>query len=368
MATQFTDTIVSRRGLSPATFPPEEIRKLRRGWNSRHKVSQARIEELAHAIASCPVGQFDPVLIRKGEGGYGWIIAGNTRTDAILFINDNLDHFRSLYPSTVTGPFSLKALVQDCNETEAIELSLAENLDHLGLSPVDKAQAYRDLKARGWENDRIANALRCSVSTLDQLKKILTLDETARESLHNEFLTGQGITNQLAQALVGLPTQEVKEVVREVEEGKVTPAEATRKVNQKKRSNGVRVTMSFKEITDIFKDKEKAGSWIAADFLTCFQGNHIRTLPEMIDLYDQDPTEIEAHQTEYELLKGKAARVDQLEVEMETLLNWIANNLGDDTRDLAEKELQQARELAQALAGIGATTDQEAEVEAGTET
>lgn len=249
MPVAFANVTTSRAGQRSLVFPPSEIPKIRAGWNSRFALDTSAetlrgIEELAHSIAGSSIGQIEPVVIRKGEGGEPYLIAGNRRRAAVQYINDHIDLFRAMYPH-VTGEYALKAVIVDCSEDEAIEANLAENLDKLALSPIDKACAVRDLEKRGWDNARIAKALRCSTTYLPTLRGYLSLPKEAQQKLHDGVLTGD-----LASSLVGLPDDAIKETVSRVVSGALKPAQAKREVNGRKRESGVKVRRTAKEIQD----------------------------------------------------------------------------------------------------------------------
>lgn len=257
MAVTFTDTLTSRAGIQPTTFPPSELDKIRLGWNSRHTITEKSIESLAHEIASSPIGQITPGIVRKGEGGYAELAAGNRRVLAIKHINANLELFQALYPH-ITGPLAFKAFAIDCNVKELKKINLAENLDREGLSPIDKAFTVRSLQAEGWEDHEIAGSLRCSVGYLSTLRGFLSLPKEAQESMHKAYMDGEkGITGELGTALQGLPEEEIKKTVAQVERGEVKPSDAVRAVKAQKRERGVRVSMSLKEVKDLLRKYDK---------------------------------------------------------------------------------------------------------------
>lgn len=344
MATKFTGGIDVGRA-DYQIFPPDSLDKILLGINLRDEADYGDLEQFARELFDPDgPGQLQPGVIRKSPDGQPVLVAGFRRLQAIRLGNLN----PSLYGGT--GPLGFKATTIRCSEDEALLYNLAENRQRQDLSPVSLAKAARYLIGqKGWSHTQVAKALGFqAIHYVAQLLDYLDLPEEARHALHIGLMP-----EYVAKSFKGLPEREIKEAVKQIETGAAKPADVKRGIDQRKRSNGVRVSLSLKEIRDRLKAKEH-DSYLAADLLTCFDGQHIRTLEQIIDLYESDPEQLEAHEEEFQAAKEKAARVDQLEVELETVLNWIANNLGDDTRDLAEKELQQARELAAALAGIGA--------------
>lgn len=289
MAVTFTDTEVSRSGIAAVTINPDHIKS---GWNSRHALSDKWVEELSHLIASSPMGQETPGKVRKGEGGYAYLIEGNCRLAAIRLINENLDYYRTLYPD-LQGPLGFKAVYVACNEDEAIELNLSENLNRLNLSPIDKADTIRKLEKRGgWDDSRIARALRCSVGYLSVLRGYLSLPQEAQDSMHRAYVDGErGITGELGTALQGLPEEEIKKTVAQVESGEVKPADAVRKVKAQKRERGVRASMTLKEFRDLLKKHEKTE--ICFDLLCIISGESTMTFSQWVELYNLEADERE---------------------------------------------------------------------------
>lgn len=289
MPVEFADTATTRAGIKPVTFPPESLSQIVRRWNGRWEITQESIVEMAHLIAASPVGQQSPGEVRKGEGGRAEVISGNRRLLGIEYLNNNLDLFRSLYPDTCRGPYPFKAIILDVNEREMVLLNLASNTDHKGLSPMDKAKALRDMENMGFSTDEMAGALRCSVSQLAVLRSYLTLDREAQDALHRNFESNgqEGITGQLATALVGVPAAQVREMVEKVESGEVKPSEATREVNRVKRASGQRVGMSLKEFKDELKDLAEDGrSTLAFDLVTVLEGH--QSLRKVLDDWDPE--------------------------------------------------------------------------------
>jgi ParB-like chromosome segregation protein Spo0J len=294
MAVTFPNVLTSRAGLTPTTFPASELSKIRRGWNCR--IDLQNIEELAHQIAESPIGQHEAGAVRKGEGGDPFLIKGNRRLSAIQYINDNLEMFQALYPH-IKGPLGFKAYTLDVNEDEAIEITLSENLDRMGLSPMDKAHSVRDLENRGWDDKRIARVLRCSTTYLPTLRSYLTLPKEAQDALHHGTVTGD-----LAKSLVGLPDSEIKAAVKEVKEKTIRPSDAKRKVDSVKRKKGVKVARSYKEIKDELASLEDDYD-LAFDLLSYFDGESThKSLEEIMKVHNK-----QVHMPEAEVIRaGKA--------------------------------------------------------------
>jgi ParB/RepB/Spo0J family partition protein len=280
MAVSFPDMKTQRGGVQPVLVPPDEISKIVVVWNSRHNISAESITELAHQIASSPLGQIDPIVLRKGEGNRPELVAGNRRKRAIEHINANLPAFQEMYPDRIKGPLSLKAQYVSCNGKEAKKLNISENRDRLDLSPIDLAFTARDLEMDGWAREEIANTLRISVTYIPTLLSYLQLPDEAREAIHRGEVSGQ-----LGKELVGLPDREVRETVKRVSAGEVRSSEAAREVRERKRSNGQRVGLSLKELKDRLKAQEGKCN-LAFDLLCVIRGDHTQSLEQILEAYD----------------------------------------------------------------------------------
>jgi len=245
MPTVFTGVSTSRAGVSGGTFPPDEISNIVMGWNPRFEINQEKIRELADSIARNPLGQREPVHVKKGKDGRPVLLAGQRRKLAITLINDNLVEYMARYPH-IQGPFGLKYLCFDgLDEKAAIRHSLSENVDRESLTPIDQAKTILSLRNMGWEDSEIAESLRVKPSQLSTLLGYLEMPPDAQEALHDGV-----ITQQLAKEMRDLPDEEITKTVKKVKRGKLTPSQAVRETKSKKRKSGQKVPLTYKEFFD----------------------------------------------------------------------------------------------------------------------
>lgn len=350
MPLKFTGIKVGRADYQ--IFPPESLDQIQLGINLRDEEDYGDLEQFARELfdPNGP-GQLQPGVMRKSTDDQPVLVAGFRRLQAIRLGNLN----PTLYGGT--GPLGFKATTIRCNEDEALLFNLAENRQRQDLSPVSLAKAARYLtEQKGWNQTQVAKALGFkAVHYVADLLGYLDLPDEARHALHIGVMP-----EYVAKSFRGLPEQEIKAAVREIATGAAKPADVKRKIDKRKRASGVRVTMSIKEITDKLKALEPI-SYLASDLITCFQGEHQMTLERIIGVYEADPAAIEAHEVEFQSLKERAQRTDQLEGELSTVLAWIEENLGEDIRQQAERELQTMRELAGMLVGMGEGEEEEIE-------
>jgi hypothetical protein len=299
MPTTYTDVTTTRSGVSGGTFPADEIAKITMGFNPRFEVRPEYILELAEKIASSPIGQREPVHIRKGKLGEPILMAGQCRRLAILHINENIADFMSRFPH-IRGPLGLKYIdFAGMNETAAALHSVSENMDREPMSAIDKGKTILALQAMGIEDGEIATSLRCHKRELVKYLDFLTMPDEAQSALH-----GGEITEELARQIQDLPDAEIKVTIKKVTKGKVSNAAAVREVKNKKRAQGARIALTMKELldqltvlVDIPRPKEnRTGYSLAEDllyFITANKLNSYKSLKELVATYNLDPEEEE---------------------------------------------------------------------------
>ena len=119
--------------LIPEGVSPEEnitqvaIEKIKPNpFQPRKHFPQEALEELADSIKE--QGVLQPVLLRPKDTGYE-LIAGERRLRA----------------ARMAGLKTLTAVVRPCSDTEALELTIVENLQREDLNPLEEAGAYQKL-------------------------------------------------------------------------------------------------------------------------------------------------------------------------------------------------------------------------------
>lgn len=205
--------------------------------NSRHTPhSEEEIKATAESILE--VGQIQPIVLRKIDGGRLKLVAGYGRVKAVKYINTVLqpDH-----------PVKLLCRVVDANAEEAFAQNVKENLDRKELSPIDIAHAQRRFEdVHGWPKERIATFFNKSVAYLGSLKALLRLETTVQQAVSNGDL---GVAAALD--LAKLPEEKRAEVVKEAtdpETGKVDPAPIRAAVRERQQENGSGKQRTVKEI------------------------------------------------------------------------------------------------------------------------
>jgi ParB family chromosome partitioning protein len=110
--------------------------------NPRLAFDAASLEELAASIREH--GVLQPVLVRPLDENRFQLIAGERRWRA----------------SKIAGQATIPALVEDIDDSTALEISIIENLQREDISPIDEAVMYdRMIKEHGYSIRRLADKL-----------------------------------------------------------------------------------------------------------------------------------------------------------------------------------------------------------------
>ncbi|TGP52498.1 ParB/RepB/Spo0J family partition protein [bacterium M00.F.Ca.ET.230.01.1.1] len=116
-------------------------------------------------------GLIQNLVVRKAEKGNKYeVVAGGRRLDALtLLMKDG----RSVEGVTVTKDYPVRVVMKA--EGSDTEISLAENVQRVGMHPVDEITAYRELVEQGAEVENIAARFGQSVVTVRQRLKLASL-------------------------------------------------------------------------------------------------------------------------------------------------------------------------------------------------
>lgn len=149
-------------------------------------------EELAELTASIREhGVLQPLIVTKGAGYEQYtLIAGERR----------------LMASREAGLEYVPAIVREASEQQFLEIALVENVQRADLSPLEAAEAYRQLTDDfGLSHEEIADRVGKSRTAVTNTLRLLKLPE----SVLNALAEGK-ITEGHARALLGLPTPQAQ--------------------------------------------------------------------------------------------------------------------------------------------------------------
>lgn len=324
-------------------FPPSSLDSIVLGVNLRDEQDYGDLEAFARELFNPEgPGQLQPGVVRKSPDNNPVLVAGFRRLRAIRL--GNSDPTIRTFPTGVVAPLGFKAVTIRCNEDEALLYNLAENRHRKDLSPISLAKAARYLADhKGWNNKQIADAMNVSNHYVADLLHYLDLPESARLALHTAL-----VPETLAKAFKGLPEHEIVEVVKEVEQGKTTPVQARRKVEQTKRERGVRAGRTLGDFTTELRElvgpnKNKPQSELAWDLLAYCNGDHADPLHKILAQYDltQEVKErvVRESKERVELRHG----LTDAYADIEFLLGWIGDSLGADYRQQVVERLEEVR-------------------------
>ncbi|MCR5664889.1 MAG: ParB/RepB/Spo0J family partition protein [Oscillospiraceae bacterium] len=129
----------------------------------RERFDEASLQELAESIGR--YGLIQPITVRKLDGGYYQIIAGERRWRA----------------SRLAGLLEVPARVIEADDRRAAELALVENLQREDLNPIEEAQGYQSLmRDYGLTQEETAQSVGRSRPAVANALRLLSLSEGVR--------------------------------------------------------------------------------------------------------------------------------------------------------------------------------------------
>lgn len=172
-------------------FQVEVVEELR----GRHKpVTDQDIIDMA--ISMFEHKQREPVECRVIEGNRLRLNLGFTRTNAGRLLREGFEHEGVKYH---VPDFLLKVMVVDCNDQEAFIHNIVENAHRKATTHVDDAFNQRTLREDyGKTNAEIARLYRCGQNRVTDLQKLLQLDESTLDLVHDGTLSLTGALDLLA--------------------------------------------------------------------------------------------------------------------------------------------------------------------------
>jgi ParB/RepB/Spo0J family partition protein len=134
--------------------------------NPRKHFDQKKLDELAASIKER--GVLEPILIRKnGKEGSHEIVAGTRR-------------FRA---SKLAGKTDIPAILCEFSDDEVLEVQLEENDQRDDLTPLDRAEAYAVLAARGKSVKDIARVVKRKTSEVAATLALVKLPKPVKDAL-----------------------------------------------------------------------------------------------------------------------------------------------------------------------------------------
>jgi ParB family chromosome partitioning protein len=183
-----TSTALPARGYH--TLPITAISRNPR--QPRSQMDQEALEELAASISKN--GILHPLIVAPGkEADKYTLIAGERR----------------LIAASMAKLDSVPVIIREASEQERLELALIENVQRADLTPLEAAEAYRQLADDfNLSHEQIAQQLGKSRVSITNTLRLLNLPENIRQALAK----GE-ITEGHARALLGLPNPQAQSAV-----------------------------------------------------------------------------------------------------------------------------------------------------------
>jgi ParB family chromosome partitioning protein len=141
------------------------------------------LEDLAESIRD--KGLLNPLIVRRLDTGTYELIAGQRRFLACQKL----------------GWQTVPAIIRDINDdTDAMILSLVENVHRADLNPIDKAKAYERIYEKYRDYNKVAKETGVSVSTIKKYLLLLKLAPSIQEKLTTtEGPAGLGTLSKIAE-------------------------------------------------------------------------------------------------------------------------------------------------------------------------
>lgn len=139
----------------------------------RKHFEPALLRELADSLKLH--GLLQPVVVTPGPSpGHYMLVAGERRWRA----------------AQLAGLHELPAVVRDTPESDRLELAVLENLQRLDLSPIEEAQAYRQLMdVRAYTQEQLAERLSKDRSTVANALRLLKLPPKVQDLVQDGRLS-----------------------------------------------------------------------------------------------------------------------------------------------------------------------------------
>ncbi len=232
----------------------------------RTRFADEGLDELADSIRER--GVIQPILVEENSSGGYTIIAGERR-------------FRA---AEKAGLEEIPVITRTFSDAEKREIALVENIQRENLSPIDEAQAYRDImESAGIGQDELARRVGKNRSTVANALRLLKLPDDAREAVAaGEVSSGHArallsvtearkVTTLLSEILEeGLSVRAAEKRARELEHG-IAPGE--------------------EDAGDASEDKESSSSQgteaRSADGGKSGSGSAVKKTPEMREFEDR---------------------------------------------------------------------------------
>ncbi|CUQ65875.1 ParB/RepB/Spo0J family partition protein [Candidatus Nitrospira inopinata] len=141
-------------------------------YQPRQHFSPQELAELAASIHE--TGMLQPIMVRRKGDGIFELISGERRWRA----------------SKEAGLKTVRAIVRNCSDEEAILIALIENLQRSDLNPMEIARAYsRMMNEFGLTHEMIAKKVGCDRSSVANAVRLTNLHPEVQKLVENQALS-----------------------------------------------------------------------------------------------------------------------------------------------------------------------------------
>ena len=216
----------------------------------RKYFSDEAIASLADSIREH--GMLQPVLVRPLNSGGYQIVAGERRWRAARML----------------GMDEIPVNIRELSDTEAMQISLIENLQRENLNPVEEALGYKELiENYGMTQDKVAKTVGRSRSAVANAVRLLSLPERVLKMVENGELSAGH-----AKALLGFENEEllIATAVRAADGG-LTVRQVARAAQKSLETEDLSNKASDKKVDNYFVEmelslKERLGRKVKVDY------------------------------------------------------------------------------------------------------
>ncbi len=166
----FGEDIVSAPGDRETTLPISKVEP--RADQPRYNFDEEALEQLSESIKQ--YGLIQPITVRKLDGGFYQIIAGERRWRA----------------SRMAGLTEVPVRIIEADDKRAMELALVENLQREDLNPIEESRGYRTLMEEyGMTQEQAAAAVGKSRPAVANALRLLALSEAVTAMVEDGTLS-----------------------------------------------------------------------------------------------------------------------------------------------------------------------------------
>ncbi|MBO5976433.1 MAG: ParB/RepB/Spo0J family partition protein [Oscillospiraceae bacterium] len=166
----FGEDVLAEKGEKELTLPISKVEP--RADQPRYSFDEEALETLSESIRQ--YGLIQPITVRKLDGGFYQIIAGERRWRA----------------ARMAGLAEVPVRIIEADDKRAMELALVENLQREDLNPIEEARGYRTLMEEyGMTQEQASLSVGKSRSAVANSLRLLSLSEAVSAMVENGSLS-----------------------------------------------------------------------------------------------------------------------------------------------------------------------------------